>query len=358
MYRAHAAIVLAAGLLVPLCAAAVVYVDDDAPAGGNGQSWPTAYKFLRDALTVAAADPNITEIRVAEGTYKPSAQTDPNDPRSATFTLLNGVGIYGGYGGLGAPDPGLRDPNAFVSILSGDLAGNDGPNFQNNDENSYHVVTAPSGTGATAVLDGVRVAAGNAGGGASCGGGLYCQGSPTLTNCTLSGNAAYGNGGGLCNEGGASPTLTNCTFSGNSAGCGGGLYNNSGSPTLTDCSFAGNGASSGGAGVYNKSGSPTLANCAFSANSASSGGGLYNSGSPTLTNCMFNGNSVTGPSAYGGGICNSPGNPTLTNCTFSGNSATATGAGYGTCQGAGVYNYGGNPTLTNCILNGNSVTAK
>ena len=79
--------------------------------------------------------------RTSRLTYRPSARTDPNDGRSATFQLKDRVRLFGGYAGLGAPDPDLRDPDAYVSILSGDLAGNDGPNFQNNADNSYHVVT-------------------------------------------------------------------------------------------------------------------------------------------------------------------------------------------------------------------------
>ena len=50
------------------------------------------------------------------------------------------------------------------------------------------------------------------------------DGTTTLTNCTVSGNSAGSNGGGLLNYGGTA-TLTNCTVSGNSAGdYGGGLY--------------------------------------------------------------------------------------------------------------------------------------
>ena len=56
-------------------------------------------------------------------------------------------------------------------------------------------------------------------------------GTATLTNCTVSGNSATGNGGGLCNSnatgffaGTGTATLTNCTVSGNSAtGNGGGV---------------------------------------------------------------------------------------------------------------------------------------
>ncbi|MEE9129337.1 MAG: hypothetical protein V3T84_04915 [Phycisphaerales bacterium] len=31
----------------------VLYVDDDAPPGGDGTSWNTAYRFLQDAMTDA-----------------------------------------------------------------------------------------------------------------------------------------------------------------------------------------------------------------------------------------------------------------------------------------------------------------
>ncbi len=45
----------------------VVYVVDDAALGGDGATWPTAYKYLQDALIGAPAG---SEIRVAQGTYK------------------------------------------------------------------------------------------------------------------------------------------------------------------------------------------------------------------------------------------------------------------------------------------------
>ena len=61
------------------------YVDDDAPLGGNGLSWDTAFKYLQDALEVATAGDG---IRVAGGTYKPdqdeAGNVTPGD-RYATF---------------------------------------------------------------------------------------------------------------------------------------------------------------------------------------------------------------------------------------------------------------------------------
>jgi hypothetical protein len=84
---------------------AVLYVDDDAPGANDGSSWENAYNFLQDALTAADTLPRPVEIRVAQGTYKPDqgAGITPGD-REATFQLVNGVTIKGGYAGFGEPE--------------------------------------------------------------------------------------------------------------------------------------------------------------------------------------------------------------------------------------------------------------
>jgi len=330
---------------------AVIYVDAEA-AGPvhDGSSWCQGYTELYDALAVATEG---TTIRVADGTYKPDVGS-VSYPRDATFVLLSAVTIEGGYAGCGASDPDERDIALFETILSGDLNGDDGPWFANNDENALRVVTA-SGVDETAVLDGFTITAGNANGaGLNSGGGMYIwQGAPTLIDCTFSSNSANTSGGGMYNYS-SDLTLTNCTFSGNSAGSyGGGMYSYYGAQTLTNCTFSANSANgdyySYGGGMYNSSGNPTLTNCTFSGNSASNdGGGMYNVYSdPTLTNCTFSGNRVSGSYGYanGGGMYNSSGDPTLTNCTFSGNSASD--------DGGGMYNPG-RATLTNCTFSGNS----
>jgi parallel beta-helix repeat protein len=195
---------------------------------------------------------------------------------------------------------------------------------------------------------------------ASFGGGIFSYGVATLSSCTLSGNSASVSGGGI--KGLA--TLTNCTLSGNTAsGLGGGIY---GGATLTNCTLSGNSASSGG-GIY---GLATLTNCTLSGNSAGFGGGICTDAyhAATLTNCTLSGNSAS----LGGGI---KGTARLTNCTLSGNSASRGGGIFsdaylaarltnctmsGNTAGIGgaIYNYdrGGTLALTNCTLSGNAAS--
>ena len=101
------------------------------------------------------------------------------------------------------------------------------------------VVTCNSGEGANTVLNGFVITGGNA----SSGGGMHnLSSSPTVANCTFTGNSASLRGGGMDNNSSSSPNVTNCTFSGNSAtGIGGGMaisFNSS--PTVTHCTFCDN----------------------------------------------------------------------------------------------------------------------
>ncbi len=213
--------------------------------------------------------------------------------------------------------------------------------------NSVTVVRCENGEGSDTVLSGLTITGGNTGGG---GGGMYiANSSPTVTNCTFSGNSAFGFGGGMYNSSASSPTVTNCTFDGNTAGnFGGGMYNSSASsPTVTNCTFDGNSACLNGGGMYNNNNSsPTVTNCTFSGNSAIVGGGMYNfiESATTVTTCTFSGNSAS----VGGGMYNSSASsPTVTNCTFDGNTAGN--------FGGGMYNVGGgSPVVTNCTFSGNS----
>lgn len=186
---------------------------------------------------------------------------------------------------------------------------------------------------------------------AGVGGGMCClYSSPTLTNCTISGNRASEDGGGIAWFYG-SPTLINCTISGNYApGWGGGIRGAYSSAVLTGCTISGNAVNWDGGGIYFSGESyPTLTNCSISGNSARSydGGGIYCRlyASPRLTNCSITNNS----GRYGGGMCCwSSGWATLINCTMIGNAATSGGAVC--CLGDAA------PTLANCTLSANSAS--
>lgn len=270
--------------------AKVIYVDAGAAPGGDGSSWTKAHIYLQDALN----DPtpaNGDEIWVAAETYKPdasSAYPRGTGDRYATFYLISGVAIYGGFP-AGGGDWEQRDPGTNETILSGDIG-----MWLNNWDNSYHVVTS-YGTNPTAILNGFTIIAGNADN--ENGGGMRNYGSwPTVSNCTFIGNSAY-HGGGMHNDDYSNPMVINCIFSGNSARYGGGMCNITSNPTLINSIFSGNSARNGG-GICNITSSPTITNSTFSNNSADvRGGGMTsNYGSePTLTNCILWGNIAPEP---------------------------------------------------------------
>ena len=122
----------------------IVYVDDDAPVGGDGTSWHTAHQSLQDALAADYSD-RFVEIRMAQGLYRADRFNGVNTmDREASFSPRyedtdNPTGIFritGGFAGLGAKDPDQRDPGKFPTVITGDLHGDDGPDFTNYDDNT------------------------------------------------------------------------------------------------------------------------------------------------------------------------------------------------------------------------------
>ncbi len=316
------------------------YVTESGGASGrDGSDWDHAWASsdLRGGLNGAEA---VTEIWVAEGTYKPTTGAD----RGVSFALKTGVALYGGFAGTENSRE-ERNPTTHVTILSGNI-GNKAPSA----DNSYHVVTG-GGADETAVLDGFVVT-----GGYACrdimnsdnyGGGIYIfEGSPTVAGCVFEDNYADFYGGGMYNEKG-SPKVTGCVFRNNSSYLvGGGMYNTDvkSAPEVTACTFRNNGALFGG-GMGNEEGArPALSGCTFSENVAAyEGAGMWNfSTAPAVTNCTFAENvAQDAANSAGGGMFNYDSSPAVVNCTFSGNEAA---------DGGGMYNDKGAPVVTNCIL--------
>jgi len=338
----------------------IIYVDQNATGGNDGANWENACNDLQDALNAAQTELSLNpqreiDIRVAVGTYLPD-QGSGN--REATFQLISGVAVEGGYAGIGNPDPNVRNVHLYETILSGDLAGDDGevatpeelPGDPNRAENSFHVVTA-NDVSVETILDGFVITSGNANGGSpnDCGGGLYSDsGNLTINNCTFLRNCASSKGGGIYTES-DNLTVNNSNLKENySTSNGGGLYSAYGTTDIDNCTFDKNASSLYGGGVYCLLNNTTeINNSTFEGNNAKRGGGLYNQLNEALiSGCSFVGNSSL---QEGAGVYIYNCDTTLENCIISRNSALS--------NGAGIYcSSGENIKIINCTISLNSAS--
>ena len=303
-------------ILTPLVLAApvtagstVCFVDDDAPAGGDGTAWATAFATL-DAALDAAAQPGspIDVIRIGGGTYLPPRPPGKEaNAREATFELVSGVSIEGGYTGLAGGDPDQRDLAAHPTVLSGDLGGNDGPAFANRDDNAYQVVTAFDLDEAT-IIDGVTIRGGEAFG------------------ARLGDVRESQDQGAAIHLWGGSPTFRDVTIDDNRALSHGIVNDHSDAARFESCRFTNGATESHAAGLYcSPTSATTVVDCHFEANrTEGNGGGLYNDGSKLVT-CLDS-TFADNDAVRGSGVFTSDGSSaTITGCTFTSNRATRAG---------------------------------
>jgi hypothetical protein len=329
--------------LFPLVQAKVLYVDQNATGlecseacDISGECWECAYTDLQDALTAArnaydtaeVATDDVAEIWVARGVYKPG----PAGDRSASFQLVNDLGVFGGFTGTEIKQSQRNaDPVQNGTVLSGDLSDNDAASILENldtfDDNSNTVViavgTPEDPIGQTAVLDGFLITGGynpqNKGGGART------NGLPTLRNLFFRVNGALEGGGlAISAQQPGDLNITNCIFDGNVAG----------EKVVPDNSA---GKSHGG-GILSEKGELAqgldyrliLRNCTFRDNRANYGGGLSTFGHRlALEGCNFVANLAYTTYAtsnsfnndgWGGGMYLSSTYANMDRCSFIGNS--------------------------------------
>lgn len=307
----------------------VIYVRHNATGANNGTSWSDAYTDLQSALGSATSG---QEIWVAEGVYLPTSVTTD---RSATFRLLSGVEIYGGFAATETQRT-QRDLASHRTVLSGDIDKNDITVVTGVTQdagsivgsNAYHVVIADASVAETAVIDGFTVTGGQANDAdENSGGGFLIMNSAwvVLRNMTIVGNTSSKTGGGAAVSRSAA-TISQCEFRNNSSqgalalDGGGGLYTYQSTVIVTSSIFSGNYAQSLGGGLLHR-------------------GESVSSSEVTMNNVLVFANyAVVG----GGGIASRYSDYRLTNCTITANEAGQ--------RGGGLYTNNSLPVIRNAVV--------
>jgi hypothetical protein len=272
---------------------------------GDGNFDPSQSNIVAQVVNACGSNPVVTNTNDSgAGSLRDaitSICTSPNN--NVTFNIP--AGDSGHVGGV-----------YTITLSTGELAIAKDVNITgpNSTTNTDPIVISGGGvsrvfninSGKTASISGLTISNGNG----SIGGGIYNQGTLTLTTVTVSGNSTNGTntiGGGIANgttSGTSILTITNSTISGNSANggnnSGGGIVNSTGGGTATltiiNSTISGNSANSSasaGGGIYNSAAggaaTVTITNSTITGNTVNgSGGGISISGSGTLTTKLSN----------------------------------------------------------------------
>ena len=289
----------------------VLFVDTDAAEGGDGLAWGTAFDDLQPAFESASvlnadadAGNDIDAIWIAEGVYKPSAELEPGDVRSASFSLVDGVTLYGGFVGS---ETSLEQRNleTHETVLSGDIG-----NPEDWSDNAYTVVYCANEV--DAAIDAVTVTGGAATGPysssdtARAGGGVFNEGRLRITN-TRFGQSFADQGSTIFNLGGTLDLL-NSTVRDGLLGYHGyaEVANDGGTLNIVNTTICGLSMASSVVAVVNTGGQMSVIDSTIWIDGSSPAAGIYNClpGTVELTNSIVFGSgdsSLVGEISLGGG---------------------------------------------------------
>lgn len=268
-----------------------LYVKAGGAGSRSGSSWNDALPKLSTALRYAQFEPQIKEIWVGEGVYKPALNalfsSRFSNPKEATFRIPNSLQLYGGFAGT-ETDTAQRRPQLHPTILSGDIGV-----VNDTTDNAYHVVTMINDTAAR--VNGFVIERGMATGDdwtrvdgylllQRSGGGVYMHKAGVLENCVVRNNASeYAGGGVYIKDTGV--VRRSLVHHNTTHWYGGGVYveNRSG---VQDCMIGENTSANNGGGIYAMD-ADTVRNCVVYKNE---GGGIYAYNKGVFINCTVTSN--------------------------------------------------------------------
>ncbi len=202
-----------------------LFVRSDAPEGGDGQSWASAYNTITKALDQVYGE---DELWVSGGTYHESVILEPS------------MTLFGGFAGTEAN---LSERNWSANPTIIDATG----------LKKSTVVGAEF-----ARLNGVHITNSNT----AYGAGIFCNGcSPSIDNCNIYHNyCEYARGAVYCNN--ASPAVTNCIIAHNTSeyNDGAAISGYYASPTFNHCTVYGNTGGTGYAIKFTGNSYPVITN--------------------------------------------------------------------------------------------------
>jgi len=274
------------------------HVDPGAVAGGNGQTWATAFRTIAEALDEARTLAGYEVwIWIKAGTYTRD---------SVAWQIPDGVSLYGGFRGVetslagrsagfltvldGTRRPlpwGLVDLGRPLLVVEGDAVTIDGLTIRRSYTTcSGSALSVLAGTTLTTVTG--CVFEGNQS--ASSGGAVYTADDSELTcsNCRFVTNQSAASGGAICAVGYLN--VQRSVFLGNRAADGGGLYMSDDDSKIANSVFSGNVATYCGGGIRASRSilsSMRISACTLHGNQAYSGGGVYSNIGLVIESCVL-----------------------------------------------------------------------
>lgn len=320
--------------------ATVYYVNKNATGTNNGANWTNAFTTIELAFSNAIVG---DQVWVASGVYKPAGTS-----RTATFTIPNGVEVYGGFAGT-ETSLSQRDLTINTTTLNGDVGA-----AGTQTDNCYSVVTFTNSSNLTK-FDGFKIINAYHDTSSTYGGAIRnVNGEPTISNCDFLANYAfYGAAVGSSTGGSQTMTLVNCKMRSNNAIYGGAVYAHLGNVKLINCEIYTNTASYGG-GIQSENGVLFIDRCKISGNTASNTGGAIRLNNSSAKVEMYNSLIVGNLADEGAVLSLAPISNQqvhkIINCTISGNRNISTSTSTSTLI---VLSSANNSIIANSIIWGN-----